>query len=101
MSCKPSSGVQNEVSSERFNAGEDIFELTVIDMAVVSLPGFIVVTKDANVIDDEGEPILEVVPAAANWLEHSPDDELGSGLLAKTQLSVFNFDRIHLSPPPR
>jgi hypothetical protein len=72
---QPRSGVQKEVSAESVDTDEVVLELLVPDMPVISLSCLIVVTQDTCIIDDQHQPVFEIVRAAANRFGHTPDHD--------------------------
>jgi hypothetical protein len=101
MSRKPSSGFQTEISPQDVDSNEPVLELLFPDMPVVSFAGLVVETQDANVVDNQGKPILEMVIAASNRFGQPPDSSIDDDALRERHPALLHLDCIHLSPPPR
>jgi hypothetical protein len=97
---EPSSGVQNKVSSQSFDSDKVVSELLVVDMPVVSLTCLVVVTNDADVVDNQSQPIFEIVQAASNRGGHPPNHDLGAHIFDKRKLGPYDLDSInHITSP--
>jgi hypothetical protein len=57
-----------EIRKERLGIGKAVGRFHVTRVQVVAFSGFIVVTYDADIIDDKREPVLERVIRAAHRL---------------------------------
>jgi hypothetical protein len=97
---QPSSGVQKEVSADCIDTDEVISGLLVADMPMISLARLIVVSHDANLIDDQRQPILEIVGAAANRLGQAPDNNLDFRTVVDAEPLAVYFNRTdHITSP--
>jgi hypothetical protein len=66
------------------------------DMPVVTLSGLVVVPEDASSIDDQRQPVLEIVPATRSSRTEAPHDEFHEGVHGDDMTLVEQQDGLHV-----
>jgi hypothetical protein len=71
-----------EIVEKLAHALEPVRCFFIVDMPVISLPGFVVVPQHTSSIGDQGEPVFVTVPASLQRFRHLPQNDLGEDIPA-------------------
>src|SRR5271163_3518707 len=85
-----------EIRHYVFQRREDVWHFLIADVLVVALTGFIVEAKHAHLINHKGQAIFELVAAAWNRAQQSPDHNFSELTLAQNAPFAQEQPRPHV-----
>ncbi|MBK7043488.1 MAG: hypothetical protein IPH50_07240 [Rhodanobacteraceae bacterium] len=88
--------VSLERCKQSVGRGEGVLRLDVSEVTMVSLANLVVVSNDAESIDDIRQAVLELVRGPCNCRRHLPEDQLGEGVLSVDNSSSGDEGRFHV-----